>query len=144
MKRNFNVIQINGFRGLLIVAGIVSCLAAGFVVFPGFVMKSVWNLISSYTGVLPSIAMVQGILLWGIVVVGYLAFRKKGFFVEFKSSNDLSQAEMDEVMQRIRLQRQAEIIERAMRSAQKEFESQCRVNSEAETAEEAEKNHIDI
>lgn len=144
MKRNFNVIQINGFRGLVIAMGVVTCLAAGFIVFPGFVMKSLWNVVSSYTGVLPEIAMLQGILLWAIMVIGYFAFRKNKMMIEFKSANDLSKDEMEEVMQRIRLQRQADIIAKAMANAQKEMEAQSVANSELEHSEEAEKNHIDI
>lgn len=144
MKRNFNVIQINGFRGLVIAMGVVTCLTAGFIVFPGLVMKSLWNVVSSYTGVVPQIAMLQGVLLWAIMVIGYFAFRKNKMMIEFKSANDLSQDEMEEVMQRIRLQRQAEIISKAMQNVQKEIDAQNVVNSETETSEEAEKNHIDI
>ena len=81
MKRNFNVIQINGFRGLLMAAGIVACLIAGFVAFPGFVMKTVWNLVSSCSGSIPFITTMQGVLLWGITVVACLVFKKKGIFL---------------------------------------------------------------
>ncbi len=144
MKRNFNVIQINGFRGLVMAVGVVACLAAGFIVFPGLVMKSIWNVVSNYTGVLPEIAMLQGILLWAIMVIGYFAFRKNKMMIEFKSANDLSKDEMEEVMQRIRLQRQADIISRAMMKAQQEIEAQSVANSETEEVEEIEKNHIDI
>lgn len=144
MKKNFNVIQINGFRGLLMAFGVVSCLFAGFIVFPGFVMKSVWNIISCYTGVIPQIAMLQGVLLWAIVVIGYFAFRKNKMMIEFKSANDLSRDEMEEVMQRIRIQRQADIISRAMMEARKEFDAEkTDINNEHHIKEE-EKNHIDI
>ena len=50
MKKNFNVIQINGIKGLIMAGGIVACLFAGFVMFPGMVMKTVWNFISSSIG----------------------------------------------------------------------------------------------
>ena len=144
MKKNFNVIQINGFRGLLMAFGVVACLFAGFIVFPGFVMKSVWNIISCYTGVIPQIAMLQGVLLWAIVVIGYFAFRKNKMMIEFKSANDLSRDEMEEVMQRIRIQRQADIISRAMMEARKEFDAEkTDINNEHHIKEE-EKNHIDI
>jgi len=125
MKRNFNVIQINGIKGIIFAAGIVSCLIAGFVAFPGLVMKLIWNVIASYTGVLPEIAIVQGILLWGIVVVAYLAFRKRGFMVEFKSADDLSTEEMEAVMQRIRVERQSDILAKALMRA-KEAEEKAK------------------
>lgn len=144
MKKNFNVIQINGFRGLVTALGVVTCLAAGFIVFPGIVMKSIWNVISSYTGVVPQIAMLQGVLLWAIMVIGYLTFRKNKMMIEFKSANDLSHDEMNEVMQRIRLQKQADIISKAMMEAKKELEAQKAVISEENGAEDNEKNRIDI
>ena len=144
MKRNFNVIQINGFRGLIMAAGIVACLIAGFIAFPGFVMKSIWNLVSTYSGAIPSISIMQGVLLWGITVVACLAFKKKGMFVEFKSTNDLSQAEMDEVMQRIRIQRQMDIMTKAMMNAKAEMDSQKALNAEENQVEEIQKNNIDI
>ncbi|MBR3889656.1 hypothetical protein IKJ53_03985 [bacterium] len=144
MKRNFNVIQINGFRGLIMAAGIVACLIAGFIAFPGFVMKSIWNLVSTYSGAIPSISIMQGVLLWGITVVACLAFKKKGMFVEFKSTNDLSQAEMDEVMQRIRIQRQMDIMTKAMMNAKAEMDSQKALNTEENQVEEIQKNNIDI
>lgn len=119
MKKNFNVIQINGIKGLIMAGGIVACLFAGFVMFPGMVMKTVWNFISSNIGVIPQIATLQGVLLWGIVVVSYFAFRRKGFMVEFKSADDLSRDEMDEVMQRIRMERQSDILTKALMNAKK-------------------------
>ena len=144
MKRNFNVIQINGFRGLLMAGGIVACLIAGFIVFPAFVMKSIWNVISAYSGAVPCISMLQGVLLWGITVVACLTFKKKGMFVEFKSTNDLSQAEMEEVMQRIRIQRQMDIMTKAMMNAKAEMDSQSIINTDENKVEEIEKNNIDI
>ena len=119
MKKNFNVIQINGIKGLIMAGGIVACLFAGFVMFPGMVMKTVWNIISSSIGIIPQIATLQGVLLWGIVVVSYFAFRRKGFMVEFKSADDLSRDEMDKVMQRIRMERQSDILTKALMNAKK-------------------------
>ena len=49
MKRRMNVIQINGFKGLVMAVGIVACLIAGFVAFPGLVMKTAWNFVSVKT-----------------------------------------------------------------------------------------------
>ena len=122
MKKRMNVIQINGFKGLIMAIGIVACLIAGFVFFPGLVMKTAWNFVSAQTGLIPTIATMQGVLLWGIVVVSYLTFKRNPFVVEFKSANDLSREEMDEVMQKIRMEHQADILTRAMMRA-KELEN---------------------
>ena len=137
MKRRMNVIQINGFKGLVMAAGIVACLIAGFIAFPGLVMKTAWNFISAKTGLIPTIEIIQGILLWGIIVVSYLTFRRSPFFVEFKSTNDLSREEMDEVMQKIRMERQADILTRAMMKA-KELESIENIDVQKEEQEVSE------
>ena len=117
MRNRLNVIQINGISGIVFVVFAAICLAAGFIVFPGLVLKVVWNFISAVTSAIPLIGSIQGVLLWGIVVVSYFAFKKRGFFVELKSADDLSRAEMDAVMHRIRAERQADIISRSILKA---------------------------
>ena len=132
--KKFNVIQINGFKGILLLIGAAVCLAAGFIAFPGLLLKMAWNFGSGYVSVIPQIGLVQGVLLWGIIVVGYFAFFKKGTFVEFKSANDLSREEMDAVMHRIRMERQTDIIAKSILKA-KELEEQARKELEEENAE---------
>ena len=67
MKKNFNVIQIKGFRGIIMAIFIVTCLSAGFIVFPGWLCMQIWNIIASYTLNIPLIALLQGILLGGLL-----------------------------------------------------------------------------
>jgi len=118
MKNRLNIIQINGLKGLLFLAGAIVCLIAGFIVFPGIVMKSGWNLLSSLSGAVPSIGMIQGILLWGIIVVGFYALGgKKSLFFEFKTADDLSKSELDEVMSRIKQERRADMVKRSLMRA---------------------------
>ena len=117
MRNRLNVIQINGIKGIIFVIFAAICLAAGFIAFPGMVLKSGWNFVANATSLIPTIGAIQGTLLWGIVVVSYFAFKKKGFFVELKSAEDLSKAEMDAVMHRIRTERQADIISKAVMRA---------------------------
>lgn len=121
MRNRINVIQINGIKGILFLIGAAICFVAGFVVFPGLVLKSGWNFISGYTGVMPFIGLAQGMLLWAIVCVSYFTFKGKGFFVEFKSTDSLNAAEMDAVMEKIRMDRQRDIIARSIMRA-KELE----------------------
>ena len=130
MKNKLNVIQINGVKGIIFVIGAVICLIAGFVAFPGMVFKLGWNFIAHATSVVPTINMLQGTLLWGIVVVGYLAFKGKGFFVEFKTGDDLTKEEMDAVMHRIRTERQADLIAKSiMRARELELEAKKNLDS---------------
>lgn len=143
MKRNFNVIEINGLRGIVLAAGVVICLAAGFIVFPGIVMKCAWNLLSAYTSAIPSISVLQGVLLWGICIAGYFAFKKKTI-IEFHSMNNLSGAEMEEVMKRVRLQHQSDLIKQSILKAKSEIKTQACVNNKETCVHETEENRVDI
>jgi len=128
MKNKLNVIQINGIKGIIFLICAVVCLAAGFIIFPGLVLKSGWNLLSSATGMIPAIGIIQGTLLWGILIVSYFAFGgKKNLFVEFKSADDLSGAELDAVMRKIKAERQADLITKSiMRARELEVNSKAR------------------
>ena len=77
MKKNLNVIQIRGIKGLFIAGMVVCCLFAGFIVFPGWVWMQLWNMVSSYITNIPQIGLIQGILLWGIIIAAYFTFRKE-------------------------------------------------------------------
>lgn len=143
MKNKLRIIQINGFKGILFLIGAAACLIAGFIAFPGLVLKTGWNIVSSHTGVVPSIGMLQGILLWGIMVVSYFAFKGKGFFVEFKSADELSRSEMNAVMEKIRMERQTDIIAKSIIKA-RELEAKAQQefkNSESSVEENSE--HIE-
>ena len=148
MRNRFNVIQINGIKGIFFLIGAGICLVAGFIVFPGIVLKSGWNFISEYVAVMPKIGLLQGLLLWGITVVSYFTFKKKGFFVEFKSAQELSGEELDAVMHKIRADRRADIITKSIIRAQ-ELEAEARTrldkfeSSNKNASETEQSNHIE-
>ena len=73
---------------------IVTCLAAGFGAFPGWVCMHLWNFGASYTNALPSIGLIQGLLLWGIMVAAYFTFRKQKLVVCMKAPKGLSDEEL--------------------------------------------------
>ena len=102
MKKKLRVVEIRGFRGLLLAAAIGCCLFAGFIVFPGYVAMSIWNYVSVKTMMFPSVGLMQGVLLWGIVLVSYMIIRKRNFSIAFKTPNELSKDELDEVMAKIK------------------------------------------
>ena len=104
MKKNLNVIQIKGIRGLIMVALIGSCLAAGFVAFPGLVMMQIWNYLASFSLQVPSIGILQGVLLWGILVVCYFTFRKERLIICTRASEGLSEEELKSVFANIKKQ----------------------------------------
>ncbi len=110
MKRKTRVIQIDGFKGLIIALFSVVCLAAGFVGFPGFVAMTVWNYFPS----LPSINLFQGVLLWIIVAISIYLVNGRKLFISFASPQELSEAEMNKLMERVRLQSQVKMLNAMM------------------------------
>ncbi len=108
MKRNAKIIEITGFSGLLKAGFIVICLAAGFIGFPGLVAMTLWNKFAS--PLLPEINMLQGILLWAIIFITYFISTKKHFAICFGKPKELSDEEMNVLMERIRNQARAKAI----------------------------------
>lgn len=104
MKKNLNVIQIKGVRGLLMLLFVGSCLFAGFAVFPGWVAMHLWNYMANYGGGVPSIGLLQGILLWGIIVAAYFTFRKERIVVCVKSPQGLDEEELKAVFANLKKQ----------------------------------------
>lgn len=122
MKKNLNIIQIKGVRGIILAVFIVACLAAGFIVFPGWLSMQIWNIAASYSLNIPTIGLFQGVLLWGIIVACYFIFRKEKVVVCMKTPQGLNddelkavfadikkQAEMDPVLQAMMRAREAEL-----------------------------------
>ncbi len=108
MRRNAKIIQINGFRGLITALFIVTCLAAGFIGFPGFVAMSIWN---RFAGInVPQINLFQGILLWAIVALIYFIASKQSVVVSFATPKELNEEELKTLMDRVKMQSQARII----------------------------------
>lgn len=104
MKKNLRIIQINGFRGILLALFIASCLIAGFIAFPAFITMNGWNYLAGITGSLPLINFTQGVLLWGIIVLSIYIFNKRKFIVSFNAKHELSDEELSDVISKIRAQ----------------------------------------
>lgn len=142
MKKNLNVIQIRGIKGLFVAGMVVICLAAGFIVFPGWVWMNLWNFTASYISDLPSIGLVQGVLLWGIILAAYFTFRKEKVVVCLRSPKGLSEDELKTVFADIKKQAQEDPVLQAMmraREAELKLDSQPsefkKVDSEEENTE---------
>lgn len=126
MKKKLNIIQIKGVRGLILAAGVVSCLAAGFVAFPGWVGMNIWNYISNYLQI-PSIGLLQGILLWGILFLTYTLVRKERLIVCMKSPDALSEDDLKAVFEDVKKQSKEDPILKAMlraREAELKYKAQ--------------------
>ncbi|MBE7703946.1 MAG: hypothetical protein E7Z89_07850 [Cyanobacteria bacterium SIG28] len=135
MKKNLNIIQIRGVRGLIFAGFVVTCLFAGFVVFPGWVSMHCWNFISAYTNNLPQIGLFQGVLLWGIIAASYFIFRKEKVVVCMRSPQGLSEEELKSVFADIKKQSQDDPILQAMLKAR---ETELNLKSEQATSENSE------
>jgi len=119
MRKNVKIIQINGFKGVILALAIIACLSAGFIAFPGFLVMQIWNYISVKLAMIPSIGIIQGALLWGIAVVSYMIIRNKHFMVSFKTPTELSEDELDEVMSRIKMDTTPEMMSSVIAASKK-------------------------
>ena len=142
MKKNLNVIQIKGIRGLIMAGFIVSCLVAGFVVFPGWVAMNVWNYLASLTNSMPAIRLFQGLLLWGILAVSYFVFRKERVVVCMKSPQGLNEEELKAVFADMKKQSLEDPILQAMMKA-REAEMKYKAQQELENKETEQPSEID-
>ena len=117
MKKNLNIIQIKGIKGLILAGFIVSCLFAGFVIFPGWVSMHAWNFITTQFTNLPTIGLLQGILLWGIIAASYFVFRREKVIVCVKNPKGLNEEELKAVFADIKRQSAEDPILQAMLKA---------------------------
>ena len=133
MKHNMNVIEIRGIRGMIMTGGIICCLAVGFIGFPGWIMMHLWNFGASYSLNMPSIGIIQGILLWGIIIAAYFAFRKDKLIVCVKSPKGLSEEELKSVFADLKESTKEDIVLKTMLKAR---EAELKLNSENERESE--------
>ena len=129
MKKNLNVIQIKGVKGLIMLVMVGCCLVAGFIVFPGWVAMNIWNVLVSLVNNAPSIGIIQGVLLWGIIVASYFTFRKERVVVCMKTPQGLNEEELKAVFADIKKQTQDDKIIQAMLKAR---ETELKLNEKEE------------
>ena len=129
MKKNLNVIQIKGIKGLIMLVMVGCCLVAGFIVFPGWVAMNIWNVLASLVNNAHSIGIIQGVLLWGIIVASYFTFRKERVVVCMKTPQGLNEEELKAVFADIKKQTQDDKIIQAMLKAR---ETELKLNEKEE------------
>ena len=117
MKHNMNVIEIRGIRGLIITGCAICCLAVGFIGFPGWILMHLWNYLASFSPEVPAIGIVQGVLLWGIVIASYFAFKKDKFIVCFRTPKGLSEEELKSVFADLKDSTKEDLILKSMLKA---------------------------
>jgi hypothetical protein len=117
MKKNLNIIRINGIRGLCIAGLMVSCLAVGFIAFPGWIAMHIWNVIAAHYIEVPSVGIFQGILLWGIIAALYFMLKKDSVVVCVKTPQGLSEEELKAVFADMKKQAEEDPILKSMLKA---------------------------
>lgn len=135
MRNRARIIEIKGFRGILTAIFMVTCLAAGFIAFPGYVAMSIWNHFAGYN--LPQISLYQGVLLWAIIALSYYIFTKKNVSVSIASPKELNEEELNILMNRIKIQAEARALNKMLikdiEELKKEDFSKSEETSESET-----------
>lgn len=105
-KNNMRVIQISGFRGILMVVFIATCLAAGFIAFPAIVAMNAWNWVANFIAI-PTINIVQGVMLWAIVAIsGFIINDRKKYLFSFSPKNKLNDEEVQRILDNVKAQSQ--------------------------------------
>ncbi len=101
--KKVKMIEIRGISGLLKLGFIGVCLVAGFGVFPGFALMLLWNSFIAANTPIPSIGILQGLLLYGISVVIYLLHNRPKFSISCGAFKDLSDEELDRIITKAKL-----------------------------------------
>lgn len=108
MKKNGpKIIQISGLKGIALVAFCVVCLGEGFVVFPAKMAMHLWNYLAAEFSV-PAIGLWQGMLLWAFIAMSIYMLNTKTSAISIKQPMELNDEELRILMDRIKLQKQAQ------------------------------------
>jgi len=142
MKRKAHVIQITGLRGILMAVFVVSCLIAGFVGFPSFVAMYAWNYAANFITI-PTIGIVQGLMLWSIIAItGFIINDRKKYLVAFSPKSQLNDDEMKKIMERIKMQTNAQMINSMILKDMKAMEEEIKKEEINKDSESKDKENV--
>lgn len=130
MKRDFRVIQINGFKGLAIFIFIACCVVTGFIMFPSWLCKTVWNLLAVYVPHMPEMTMLTGGILWAIIALSYFAVTKPRIAIGLGNRPHISEAEIDMITNRLKNMDLSQINEISVEKLQENKEPQSEEENE--------------
>ena len=83
MRKNYNVIKISGFKGVIFAIFIVGCLIAGFLTFPGWACMHIWNFVAGFFDNAPQMSLIHGVLMWCIIALSIYALNQGNFCISF-------------------------------------------------------------
>ena len=103
MKRNYNIIKISGFKGILFAVFVVGCLIAGFLTFPSWVCMHIWNYISGFISGMPQMTLLHGAILWCIIALSIYALNQGNFSISFGGVSQVppNEARIKEILNQI-------------------------------------------
>lgn len=111
MKRKTTVVQISGFRGIVMAIFVVTCLAAGFIAFPSLVAMYAWNALASFVAI-PVINGLQGLMLWAIIAItGFIINDKYKYLSTFSAKGRLSEEQVKRIIDKAKIQAQARALD---------------------------------
>ena len=108
------IVRIDGIKGLINALLICAGLFAGFVISPGYLAMHLWNKYLVNLLMFPTLHHLQGILLWGIVAITYCILSKNGFAVSFKESPELSDEEVNSIVQNAKITNKMKMMNKLM------------------------------
>ncbi len=97
MNKNFKVVQINGLSGILFLVLIVTGLFCGFVIFPIWVIMTVWNAVVADIFYGPVINYIQAAMLWILVALVLYLILKNSVSIKIQRDANLSEEELKEL-----------------------------------------------
>ncbi len=135
-EKRVKLIEIRGLGGFLKLGFIGICLAAGFGVFPGVALMYLWNLLLAANTTLPAIGILQGLLLYGILVIIYFIHNRPRFSISCGSFSEMSDEELENIIMKAKLD-----AEKRMKMANFDiFQSKLEEIEKNNTEEQEEKN----
>lgn len=106
MNKHGRIIEIRGFRGLLLAIFIFCCLVTGFTVFPGFIAMHAWNLLVPYINNMPQMQLIHGVMLWAICFLIWFAFNGRMPSLHFGCQAPMDEEEIKEFVEKIKQEQQ--------------------------------------
>lgn len=100
MNKNYRVITIHGVRGVIAVIFVVLGLISGFIVSPGWVCMKFWNKFISESGIVSSMNIYQGIILWAIIALSLYALNNNKSIIGFGSYPGLTPDQIRNILNR--------------------------------------------
>lgn len=102
MNKNFRVIKINGFRGVITAIFVICCLATGFIVFPGWACMHLWNYIASFYMLMPKMELLHGIILWAIIALTFYGINNNRLLIGISTPPVLNEDQIKDIMTRVK------------------------------------------